>query len=440
MLVTRNGIATKAKLAFDGRTTVHYTIEELQNLLVDPSTLVDEMERQMEYDDLNLFYIHPEVYDVDIKRAAETYNLWYNEFVAFALTRHLTDFETAKNAWSSRADRSHSVSLSAYTEKSFGEALAIRQRSYNRRDLEELILKWLADDKIDFGVALLGTYGTGKSSFARRIAHVVARLFKQGKSARIPLMIELKDFGSHQSIEGLITHTLVNKYGYQNGSYTIFRHMNERGRYFLIMDGFDEMKQGMTRDALMFNFREINGLLRGKAKVMLCGRPTVFESEEEQASILSGGEALESGVTARYIPLEIAPFTIETTISLIVSFVKARAPEDKPSIERKIQGIRTALNNNSELADLLSRPVHVPMFVTILPEYEGDIRSLNRGFLYETFINKTISREVQRLPPAYQNRYTADQRLQFAGSLAIEIDKKGDTRSIRRSEIPAAVL
>ena len=57
----------------------------------------------------------------------------------------------------------------------------------------------------------------------------------RGNQTCIPLMIELKDFGSHQSMEGLITHTLVNKYGYQNGSYSMFRHMNERGRYFLIM-------------------------------------------------------------------------------------------------------------------------------------------------------------------------------------------------------------
>ena len=160
------------------------------------------------------------------------------------------------------------------------------------------------------------------------------------------------------------------------------------------------MKQGMTRDALIYNFRGY-GLLRGKAKVMLCGRPTVFESEEEQASILSGGDAVESGVIARYIPLEIAPFTINTILSLIVGFVKARAPEDKDSIEKKINAIRKALNNNAELTDLLSRPVHIPMFVTILPGYEGDIRSLNWGFLDQTLdLNKTISREVQRLPPS----------------------------------------
>jgi len=54
------------------------------------------------------------------------------------------------------------------------------------------------------------------------------------------------------------------------------------------------MKQGMTRDALMYNFNEINKLCCHNSKILLCGRPTLFESEEEQAAVLSGGDALES--------------------------------------------------------------------------------------------------------------------------------------------------
>jgi hypothetical protein len=46
MLVTRNGVATKAKLVFDGKSTVHHTVEELQNLIVNPSNLIESMEHQ----------------------------------------------------------------------------------------------------------------------------------------------------------------------------------------------------------------------------------------------------------------------------------------------------------------------------------------------------------------------------------------------------------
>src|SRR4051812_44464061 len=105
--------------------------------------------------------------------------------------------------------------------------------------------------------------------------------------------------------------------------------MNEKGRYFLILDGFDEMKQGMTRDALIFNFRELGTLHRGRSKVILCGRPTVFESEEEQVAVLSGAEVSLGQTRPRYIPVEIAPFGIDTTLTLISKFVQARVPEDK---------------------------------------------------------------------------------------------------------------
>ena len=107
-------------------------------------------------------------------------------------------------------------------------------------------------------IALLGTYGTAKSSFAKRIASRAAEAYSTGESHRIPLLIELRNFGSHQSIEGLITHTLINKHGYRNGSFSLFQKMNSLGKYFLILDGFDEMKQGMTRDALLCNFNELN--------------------------------------------------------------------------------------------------------------------------------------------------------------------------------------
>jgi predicted NACHT family NTPase len=125
-------------------------------------------------------------------------------------------------------------------------------------ELEPLIDDWIANPDVQESIAILGSYGTGKSSFARKIAWSYARKFKSGETVRMPLLIELKEFGSHQDLRSLITGYLVNRHRVKNYSYELFRALNREGRFLVIFDGFDEMKLGMTLDALMFNFNEIN--------------------------------------------------------------------------------------------------------------------------------------------------------------------------------------
>ena len=100
MLVTRNGIGARAKLVFNGRTLIHRTLTEIQNLAVDPLQLVTAMERQFSTDKLDDYYVSPNAYPINIEKAAEKYDLWYNEFIAFAHSFGLTRLEDAKEIWS----------------------------------------------------------------------------------------------------------------------------------------------------------------------------------------------------------------------------------------------------------------------------------------------------------------------------------------------------
>ena len=436
IIVTRHGIVANAKEIFDGKKAKHFTIAELRTYIFDPNRLIDDMESQFSSGKLNEYYVDTQCYNIDIGNAYENYDLYYSDFVAFALSKGVTDFEDAKNRWK---QESNQPLTGRYTKDTFKRAIEFRKGPGEPTTLEPLVDKWLNSPTLKVGIALLGTYGTGKSCFARRIAHKAAIDFKSGKSGRIPLLIELKDFGSHQSIEGLITHTLVNRHGLSNGSYSLFKKMNSSGSYFLILDGFDEMKQGLTKDALIYNFNELNSLCEGDARVLLCGRPTMFASEEEQTAVLAGGAIAEIPTRARYIPIEIAPIQPEAIMNMMISYVKALEPQQVAAFMARVESLRAGLEN-SELASLLSRPVHIPMFVTILPEYDGDINKLSRAYLYEAFIRKAISREVTRLNPAYQRRYSMDERLWFAGALALEMAKLGEVRSIRRSEIPSSIV
>ncbi len=441
MLVTRHGIVSNAKQIFDNKSTVHITVSELSKNVVDPSILLQDMKRGFTEKSLSSYYVRARTEAVDLKMMAENYDTYYNDFITDCLSLGISDLQQASEAWKLRDGSKGKKLPEHYTEVKFKEVLAIRRKRGDLRDLEEIVVKWLNDDTYSIGIALLGTYGTGKSSFSKRMAYKASEDFLSGNSNRIPLLIELRHFGSHQSIEGLITHTLVNKHQVSNGSFSLFKQMNEQGRYFLILDGFDEMKQGLTKDALRYNFSEINSLCVGKARVMLCGRPTMFESEEEKSALLSGGSTVDLPNRARYVPLEIALLSREDILDLITKYTQT--PEVVGmwgDLSPKIQAVRDETKTNKELTDLLSRPVHIPMFVTILPEYAGSVSLLTRGYLYSTFVEKVISREVMRLDPAYQNRYSTEQRFRFVGSLALEMARKGEARSIRRSEIPANII
>jgi hypothetical protein len=143
---------------------------------------------------------------------------------------------------------------------------------------------------------------------------------------------------------------------------------------------------------------------------------------------------------ARYIPIEIAPFGEHAILTMVEKFTEVMQPENAERVKGKIGEIRHAIQTNRELSDLLSRPVHVPMFATILPGFETPIADLNRAFLYETFIKRILSREVIRLPDGYRGRYSTDQRFKFAKMLALQMARRGEARSIRRSEIPAETI
>ena len=441
VLITRNGIVANAKEMFDGRTSLHMTMSDLQNKIVDPSQLVQDMIRVFSDNNLDKYYVKAKSLAVDLVFSQESYERIYNDYVTQCLTNGVQSRDQAQDGWLSRSSNRIRKLAASYDHPELMKILNYRRNTSELADLEEIILQWLNDKSYTVQIALLGTYGTGKSSFSKRIAYIAARKFLDGKSSRIPLLIELRNFGSHQSIEGLITNTLVNRHGYSNGSFSLFQRMNSLGKYFLILDGFDEMKQGLTKDALAYNFGELNKLCTGNSRVMLCGRPTMFESEDEKSALLSGGSAIDVEIPARYVPMEIAPLNREDILTMITNYIDANGSgEDQETTRQKIETIRQEMQDDSELIDLLSRPVHIPMFVTILPDYEGNIASLTRGFLYETFIQKIINREVMRLSPAYQHRYTTEQRFRFVGSLALEMAKRGEARSIRRSEIPEKII
>lgn len=436
-LVTRSGIVANAKACLTARELLHLTFEELLNLVLRPAQLLANMEQRFEADQLSEFYIDTRAYDIDCAWLSQHFSLAYGDFIEFGLQTGFT-FERAVSEWRRITENTRDEDqANRYDEKLYDRIIKERT-SKTTSPLEPTVMSWLRDDTIKDGLAIIGSYGTGKSSFAKCLAARCANKFRSGEFDRIPFLIELKDLGQHQSIRGLVVNEIVN--GHRLGwSFETFQTLNDQGRLLLILDGFDEMKHGLTRDAIVYNFDQINSLHSPRSKVLICGRPTAFSSESEQQMILSG--SAKSGLSNEngYIQIRLAPFSPADSLAFLRRYCTVRERVSSRALAEKLDTLETVVGADKGVRELLSRPVHLPMLATILPDITPNLAELSRANVYGRFIEKIIRREVYRRGPGLIT-YSVMDRQMFAEELALLMLAEGESRAVSVQSIPDALI
>ena len=112
-------------------------------------------------------------------------------------------------------------------------------------NLFDEILAWLEGDT-DTPLAVLGGYGAGKTSLAKRLASHQAKLALRNPAVRRPVFVKLGSFSRYSSIEGIFGAMFSSEFPLASFNFHHFKAANERGRLLIILDGFDEMKHAMT--------------------------------------------------------------------------------------------------------------------------------------------------------------------------------------------------
>jgi predicted NACHT family NTPase len=136
----------------------------------------------------------------------------------------------------------------------------VKPRLEDGGDLEERILRWLGESS-SRPVAILAGYGMGKTSFARRAASLVALEHSRSPDTRIPILIRLGEIANEQGLEGLLGKVFTATNVVRNYHFELFMELNRAGRFFIILDGFDEMKHTMSWAHFKYNFGELNRLV-----------------------------------------------------------------------------------------------------------------------------------------------------------------------------------
>lgn len=255
-------------------------------------------------------------------------------------------------------------------------------------------------------LALLGNFGTGKSTFCRKYAHDLAISYRNGKTNRIPVRINLSDFDSKLHIQELILNTLQFRYNL-NITQTICHELQRIGRFLFLFDGFDEMASRVDVDTMRENLRDINKVADIQENKFILTCRTHFFRDRVQVEILTEFDIL-------YIP--------EWGERELKEYLKKRFGKNwKPQLER--------ISGTHNLPELAQTPLFLEMIVETLPELGDEVKRIE---LYQAYTDKWIQEQSRRKGA----RLLEEQRRQFVRELAMKLYLEGKLSCHHKEFVP----
>lgn len=295
-----------------------------------------------------------------------------------------------------------------------------RANGLDPRPFDRVIGNWLAGHRQQYQIALFGSYGVGKSSFCKKLAHDFAKAWLGTRGAspsRIPILIDLRRFTKTFSIESLIVSFLDERCGVVNPKFKAFEMMNTAGLLLLILDGFDEMAVRVDADTLDMNMAEIEKLcVSEKARLILTGRDEYFVSTEEQRRLLRPIGRKQGPLDSRavaYLGIQIRLWD-DVHIS---DFLRRRIPLIKDCRYEWTEYLKQ-IRRIPGMWDLAQRAVLLGMIAKTLPELVDSGKEVNRANLYETYLKRELRR--QKVDKRRQMLLSEDLRFKILQDVAVE--------------------
>jgi hypothetical protein len=312
--------------------------------------------------------------------------------------------------------------------------------------LEERIEQWISGPSSQ-PIAILAGYGMGKTSFAKWLAHALAKRALKDASNRIPILIPLSEISSEQTLEGLLGKLLAARHRIPGYHFSPFMELNQRGRFVVILDGFDEMKHTMSWAEFKHNFAELNRLHAANSRVLLLGRPSALLSEDEELFVLRGMRRTKNQTylvpgAPEYVQLTLGEFSGDQAMEFIRRYATfrgathsaMRGPDYRHvDIEARIQSIQT----DPEMMGLVARPVQARMLADLAIDPEVKWRSFSRYELYREFIERITEREASK--PS-RSAFHHDARLSFIRRVAWWVWGRATASGFNLADLPDALL
>nr|MBC8443268.1 NACHT domain-containing protein [PVC group bacterium] len=261
-------------------------------------------------------------------------------------------------------------------------------------------------------LTILGDYGTGKSTVVRRFVFRQAHRFLACPSAeRIPLLINLREYQKTTSARGLITDLLINDFGVRIRDFPSFQDESRRGRFVLVLDGFDEMASMVDDRVTTKNFEQLMSLVVPGSKVILTCRTHYFRDQAHVVDVHRGCDL--RGMLSETMSFEVIRLNPYTTRN-IRSYLRKCFPRKHDRYWRRIQSVY-------DLEALAAKPILLAMIVSTLPHMSRSRGKLTSAKLYEAYVEFWFRRDAWR---TVMNR---GQREVFCEELACQLVSQRQT-------------
>ena len=309
------------------------------------------------------------------------------------LEKNIVDFAPYENWFIYNYENSLGIFNEGSLINNFIDLSAVDSSQNHIQSISEEFSRWSEDTQNNL-LFVLGEYGSGKTSFAR---HVSYNLLKSG-SAKLPILINLRDNKDAFNLRQIITDNLINIYGVNLSSFQAFERIASNGNIIMILDGFDEMVEKSDSFTIMNSFKQIFILSNLNTKILLTCRTNFFNKHGEIIDLfkkysISLSESTEDGKTSlakiefekqgKIIHIE------KLSEQQVLNYIRKRFLTEADEILKQIKSIH-------DLSDLSTRPVLLEMILRSLPELHKEKMTINSASLYEHYTNKWSNRDEWR--------------------------------------------
>ena len=272
--------------------------------------------------------------------------------------------------------------------------VVIEGPDHRARPLLDHVAGWIETPVGGF-FTLLGDFGTGKTSFTRRLAHDLVHKYEKDRTNPAPVLINLNDARKALSLENIL---------YDHFSRTVqmsvppemILFLLREGKILLIFDGFDEMATQTSAALTMQNFQELNRAFSERAKIILTCRTHYFKDRSETEATLG---AKKQGMAEYSTDLYKSIKGREGyTIGYVQDFSESQVLEYLgKALPETWQDAWVTIERVYNLKDLSTRPVLLDIIVKSLPRIRDKGGHIQASDLYGTYVQTWLERDDWRL-------------------------------------------